>query len=266
VRRGVYLGRLLKKGWKRIKEQNSHRTDLIIAAVIGGVLGAAAGVLLAPKREYKEPSLTSIEGIKSYFSEDKRNNFSGNPLVWSGVGGTLLGAVAGLLLTPKPGSEIRHLIADTYQQVADTTQDLVNSFNDKSKEIAHMASLQSTEWAGKALDLSENLLNEAKNWADIVKDAASKAKHHAMKFKDDVNFKHKFNEILEWAHKAEALAESVLKEMLEWVQSIRRAVERFDVHSTSLSSSNGTHNAITDVMDWAAVGIDIWQKMKNKRR
>lgn len=249
-----------------MKEQNSHSTDLIIAAVIGGVLGAAAGILLAPKREYKEPSLTSIEGIKSYFSDDhKKDKLSGSPLMWSGVGGTLLGAVAGLLLTPKPGSEIRHLISDTYQQVADTTQDLVNSFNDKSKEIAHMASAQTSEWAGKALDLSENLLNEAKNWADIVKDAASTARHHAMKFKDDVNFKHKLSEILEWAHKAESLAENVLKEMLEWVQSIRRAIERSDVHHTH-SHSNGTHNAINDVMDWAAVGIDIWQKMKSKRR
>lgn len=248
-----------------MKEQNNYKTDLIIAAVIGGVLGAAAGVLLAPKREAKEPNLTSFEGIKSYFSEDsKKTSFSSNPLVWSGVGGTLLGAVTALILAPKVGSEIRHIISDTYQQVADTTQDLVNSFNEKSQEIAHMASLQTSEWSSKALDMADGLLNQAKDWAAVVQHAALKAKTQAMKFKDDPHLQHKFSEILEWAHKAEAMAERVLKEMLEWVQSIRRAVERSETH-TSHSLSNGSHSAISDVMDWAAVGIDIWQKMKSKR-
>lgn len=249
------------------KHNSSHGKEIILSAVVGGVLGAVAAALIAPKTRhlFKKESffgdtLKSIipEEQRTHYLGEKRNSGLANPLMLGGVAGTLLGAVTGLLLAPKPGSDVRHIISDTYQHVADITQDLVNNFNHKSQEIAQIASNRSADWATKALVMADSLVSEARNWADTVESAAHGAKAHAVKMKDDPEFQHKFGEIMEWAHKAENMAHGVSKEMREWAQSIRRAAEQVETNHVG-------SNALEEVMDWAVVGYDIWQKIKSKR-
>lgn len=251
-----------------MKEDRLNNKDFVIAAAVGGILGVIAAALISSKTgRHMRKEHSFGETIKSMLPEETRSNLFaekrsapiiGNPLVLGGVAGTLLGAITGLLLAPKPGSDVGHIISDTYQQVADITQDLVNNFNNKSQEIAALASSRSADWATKTLDMTDSLVSEARSWAEIVESAAQKAKAHAVKMKDDPEYQHKFGEIMEWAHKAERMAQGVSREMREWAQSIRRAAERVETNHSG-------NNALTEVMDWAVVGIDIWQKIKNRR-
>lgn len=138
--------------------------------------------------------------------------------------GVVAGASAALLLVPRPGRK-------------------------------HMADL-TTEYSGKALSVAQSFAGEVKEWAETVKEAAIKARIQANHHKGDIEYKHKIEEVEEWAQKAEQLAENVSKEILELSKSINHMANNIQ------GNGSGSSHAVEDVVEWALIGIDLWKKMK----
>jgi gas vesicle protein len=74
-------------------------------------------------------------------------------IIIGALAGTVLGAVTALLLAPKSGRELRTDIADGYQQVSEKTQ-----------QAAKQVSSQTSEWIGKAKELTAQAVRQVRAW------------------------------------------------------------------------------------------------------
>jgi gas vesicle protein len=110
-------------------------------------------------------------------------------LIGSVLGG-VLGAVAGLLLAPKSGSELRQDIADTYEDVSEKTQEMADQFTRKGKKVANNVQSQAGEWLDLAKQVISQLAGDAQDTAEEVVEKGRNKLHSS---------KNRANEIMEWA-------------------------------------------------------------------
>jgi len=154
---------------------------LLVGTLVGGLIAAAATMLLAPKsgRDVRE-------GIAGRYSDmtdktrmaaeelgektvemagaigDKTKELAGTVGQKSremGMGrefllGGLVGATAALLLAPKSGRELRADVAGQCSLLTDKTRELASSFSQKSQEIAQQVSAATSDLAGKVTSLA----------------------------------------------------------------------------------------------------------------
>lgn len=95
-------------------------------------------------------------------------------LLIGGLVGGLVGVAIGLLLAPKPGEELRHDIANAYEDITDRGHDFADSMSKKGKYFAKNARSGANKWLDLAKDLVENLTDEVhesgEHWAERIKD------------------------------------------------------------------------------------------------
>lgn len=119
---------------------------LMMVAALGTVLGSISA-LLYPNREatlskmrkkaqgFAERGENFFSDLKSLGSEPKRNNtqnfYTGTIL------GVLLGASSAMLLTPKSGKQFRKNLTQTYQEVADKTQEMMQMMHFNNNHGPH---------------------------------------------------------------------------------------------------------------------------------
>lgn len=265
------------------REQDNNTTnDLLVGLAIGGVIGAVAALLLAPKsgRElvndisdqakalthYDEESCSSCSK-ESDIDEDESTMSAGDPLLWGSIAGTLLGAVTGLLLTPKAGRHFRSQLGEVYQDVSDRTRNLIESLNQKSLEISRTVAAKATGWADTTLELTDSASEEVKEWADAVKDAAAKARTQAISLGHDTHQQDKILEIMEWSAKASELADNVTKEVHKWVKSIHEMSDRLKKpRSKHSSNDNQPRDIAAEVAEWTLLGVNLWQNLRGRKR
>jgi gas vesicle protein len=91
--------------------------------------------------------------------------------------GTVAGAVAAVLLTPKTGSEVRAKLSFQVENLTEKTQKLAHDVTDKTtriasevsdmtQEIAKTLSAHTNQLAGKANGLASTVVNEVKSWRE----------------------------------------------------------------------------------------------------
>jgi gas vesicle protein len=91
--------------------------------------------------------------------------------------GTIVGAVAAVLVTPKTGREVRAKLSFQVENltektqklafdVSDTTQRIASEVSDITQEIAKTLSAHSSQLAGKANGIASNVVNEVKSWRE----------------------------------------------------------------------------------------------------
>ncbi len=106
------------------------------------------------------------------------------------VAGGVIGALAGLLLAPKPGDKLRDDIMDVYNDASDKTQDFANHIQKKGKDITKNARKKANKW----LDLAKNVVNE------FVDDAEEINENVTEKVKDFTDLgRDRLGQALEWA-------------------------------------------------------------------
>lgn len=86
-------------------------------------------------------------------------------LLWGLLAGSAIGSVAGLLLAPKSGKELRKDIADG-----------TNATLDKAHELVQQASDKGTEWYGIVKESVETIIQEVSEWGKSGGEAAEEAK------------------------------------------------------------------------------------------
>jgi gas vesicle protein len=91
--------------------------------------------------------------------------------------GTIAGAVAAILLTPKTGPEVRAKLSFQVENLTEKTQKLAHDVTDKTQrianevsditlEIAKTMSAHTNQLAEKAKDLASTVVNVVKTWRE----------------------------------------------------------------------------------------------------
>lgn len=126
--------------------------------------------------------------VKGWVGEEEVEEETTRDLLVGGLAGAVLGAVAGLLMAPKPGEELRQDIADTYEDVSDRTHEFTNDVSKKGKAFAKQAKTRANKWLNLAHQLVDDL---TENVEDTSGDILDKAK--------EVVQNHRIQDMMDWA-------------------------------------------------------------------
>ncbi len=179
-----------------------HRNDngdFLKAALLGGLVGGVAGLLLAPKSG-KELRDDICEGYQCFsdkthefaddikckskrflhpFShEEEEHFFNGQTsFITGGTLGAIIGATAALLLAPQSGARLREDLGEKYEEIRDKAEEFMEDINDKREHAMD----QMEDWKDTFITLIEKLssakgrrgrngssrVNEILHWANI---------------------------------------------------------------------------------------------------
>lgn len=238
-------------------KRDNHSQKLIGFVIIGGLVGAGAALLLTKK------SAKEIFQDMSHQAHNCVKSYGKHKLLCNSVVGTLLCAISGLFLAPKSGSQLRHYLTDTYQEVNDRTWELLHSLNQKGGEAAEAIAEQTIEWMEKTIEIADEVTSEVDAWAQILKSAASRARTIATHMEEDSRQQQHILEVVEWSQRAVELANQVTHEAQNWTGTIREVVN--SAKSTATSKEKEVEaNPIANVIEWAVLGMNLWQHIQKR--
>lgn len=218
----------------------------------------------------------------------KNNQMHTKEFIVGAAVGSLLGSVAALLIAPKAGKKLRQEICDTYCDLSERTQDLAK----KGKSMAQSIGSRSNEWAGKARDAVDGAKKSVRGWIGQEEEeeednsardfligglaggvvGAALGLLLAPKAGEELReeLKDKFEDVND---RAQAFAKSSQSKANEWLDLAREVVDHLtdEAHEKGeefVDKAKGliNHKRIHDVMDWAALGIRVWQRAKKSKR
>lgn len=193
-----------------------HAKEFIIGAAVGSLLGSVAALLVAPKsgkklrqeirdtycdlsekaedlahkgrkaaytigshtNEWAGKARSAVDdakkSVRSWISdeEEEGDHPAQDFLVGSLVGG-ILGAVAGLLLAPKSGEELREDLVESYEDVSGRAEDFVHDFTKQGKKFVKKSRSKANKWLDLAKEVVDGLTDEVQ---DTSEDIVEKAK------------------------------------------------------------------------------------------
>ncbi len=188
-----------------------HTKEFVIGATVGSLLGSVAALLAAPKsgeqlredicdayctisdttQDWADRAKTAVNGarktVKGWVGEEEEEDTTKELLI-GGVAGAVIGVAIGLLLAPKSGEKLRREIADTYEDVADRTQQFRHDMTKKGKAFAKTARSRTNKWLNIAQQIVE----------DLTEDAQAKGEDLFAKAKGMVN-NNRFHDVVDWA-------------------------------------------------------------------
>lgn len=133
--------------------------DLLKGALIGGILGGAAALLLAPKSgkelrddigdTYNKLSATTQDVAENLrqtgrkclhpFQDECEENHNSSFLIGGAIG-AVIGVVAALLLAPQSGEELRDVLGDKYESIREKAEDFASDINSKRRSAMDQVS------------------------------------------------------------------------------------------------------------------------------
>lgn len=156
-------------------------------------------------------------------------------------------------------------LPDLYEDISYRTQEFVRSLEKQKGNVVHELSTKAAGWADKIFDIVENVTEEAKNWAEIVNDAAAEAHLRAEELELNPEYSAKALEILNWSQKAIQMAESLMEEVEVWSDQVQKFAKKAG-HSAKHSTKTNNHIEPADIIQWASLGIDLWKQIRAAKR
>lgn len=130
--------------------------------------------------DWTDRAMGLIEDIKSWvYPVGHCHESTTREFILGGVAGGILGAVAALLLAPKPGAELREDLTDAYEDVAERTQEVASKMTKRGKSFVKNLSSQTNSWLDIAQDVLNRLTEETKEGAEELADQAASAFNHS---------------------------------------------------------------------------------------
>jgi gas vesicle protein len=96
------------------------------------------------------------------------NKMNGKDFVIGAVVGGILGAMAALLLAPKPGKELREDISGQYREVNKKAHKLVGDASQKTQKATEQVGSVINELAGKVKEMAGNVKNEIQSDIEVI--------------------------------------------------------------------------------------------------
>ena len=210
-------------------------------------------------------------------------------LMLGAIAGGIAGALTVLLLVPKyspkpanTANDLMQSLSNHYDGIRIKASSLIDNITQKSQEIAEGVSSYTEEWAEKALTLSNTVIEELTRWEDAIKEAVITTTVQAEQLNESEG-KEKLLDTLEWARKALNFAENAIKELTSWAEVIRDTAEEARPESKSFRSEphkyrgnransyineeaeSTTSHVAKEVLEWATLGLNLWQSVKKRR-
>lgn len=171
-----------------------EQNDFIKGALVGGVLGGVAALLMAPKsgKDLRDDISEGYQMINKR-SHDLADGIREQGQCWMDsingkeeshhpshffVGGTIgavIGAVAALLLAPSSGNKLREHLGDSYEEIRDKAEAVLKGFNN----TRHNFEGKIDDWKDTFLTIVDKLsshkkgdkhntaIDEIVNWANL---------------------------------------------------------------------------------------------------
>lgn len=125
--------------------------------------------------------------VKGWTSEEEEEETTRDLLIGGLIGG-IVGAAVGLLLAPKSGEDLRHDLAETYDDLSEKTQDFAEDVAKRGKSFAKTANSKANKWLAFAQDIID----------DLTEGAQEKGEEWIEQAKGLVKNK-RVNEVMDWA-------------------------------------------------------------------
>lgn len=163
------------------------------------------------------------------------NKESHNGFVTGAALGGLIGSVAGLLLAPKSGKDLRCDIAETYCDVTEGAEKYGKKIKEKGEHLLHFNSEKEDSATTNFLIGSViGAVVGATAAVVLAPKSGSELRKNITKTYDDVK-----------------------ENADEWKENIVELAQKF-----GKTVNNKTHSKIDDIVDFASVGIKIWNNLK----
>lgn len=159
------------------------QADFIKGALIGSLVGSAAGLLFAPLsgRKMREEIVDGAQhvcgGGKGTLETVKDNLEQHETFFVGGAVGAVVGIIAALLLAPQSGKELREALGDKYEHIRDEAEKFLSKASDKGKQAWHEMEDQAGDWKDTLQMIVEKLssgrkkghnpLDEIVDWANV---------------------------------------------------------------------------------------------------
>lgn len=148
--------------------------DLLTGALLGGLIGGVAGLLIAPKsgkelREDLSDNYCKLSRTAQNFTDQVRekgrylthpfsrepenDGIQPTPLLIGGLLGTVLGSIGAMLLAPQSGAHLREALGDKYEEIRDRSEELVSNLNSKGRHAVG----QVEDWKNILMTVIEKL-------------------------------------------------------------------------------------------------------------
>lgn len=245
-------------------QHDAQMKEILTGVLIGATIGAVAAYFIAQQGKSHhdlDDDLDNLQDENGFFEDEEES-----PLWLEGIAGVLLAGVASLLLAPSYGNLLREHISEAYENVNAHTWKLINSLQFKGNMIGDMLGKQTAEWNDKALELTDTLTEEVRTWAEALRDAAEQAKVKAAEMDKTPHYRQKISEVLEWSQKAIELADTVSEEVKEWSDDIAEVAEELQSSEKRRhSDAHPQHDVVGEVIEWATLGVNLWQAIKQKK-
>jgi len=175
---------------------DNHLNCFLKGAIVGGLTGTIAALLLAPKSgrelrddlsctygdlcdkshrfsdQVKEKSQGMLHAFDRNHENDEESNASS--MLMGGAFGAILGATSALLLAPRSGDKLRQGLGEKYEEIISQAQDFISNVNDKGHDAMEYAD----EWKDTLSTLvsklsnskgkrSNSMFDEIVDWANL---------------------------------------------------------------------------------------------------
>jgi gas vesicle protein len=209
--------------------------------------------------------MTKVKSIEKNACSNNINN-----ILMSATAGSVIGAIAALLLAPKSGKRLRNDIYETYEDITEKGQDIYEDAVDTGQKVADMA----TEYASTIKDNAAHLLgsvnlDDSPNTNLIIGALAGGILGATAIFmllpSAEKNPRDELSPKIKGAGK-------YLKNKLNWFETAKDIFETISTkahHATEGASENIKESCekspLHDVMELASAGLQLWQNIKNRR-
>lgn len=187
----------------------AHTKDFLIGAAVGSLVGTVSTLLLAPKSgkelrgDISDMYCDASDKTKCYTKKGKdfiknvkygTNNLtdkakcivndivdwvnpsddesSNSNLLIGGLVGSVVGVIAGLMLAPKAGSELR-------DDISDMAHEKVNLLSKKGQKMAKNMNSKANEWLELAQDVVDALTDKVKETSEDLTEKADDFLNHS---------------------------------------------------------------------------------------
>lgn len=210
--------------------------------------------------------------------------------------GSLLGSVSALLLAPKPGKDLREDICEACDDFSERSHDLA----DRGRSFARSLGSQSQQWSCKARRTVDGARRTVKGLVGceeeeehsingfliggvagavagavigllIAPKGGDEFRRDLMRTYEDAS--ERSNAFVDdMARKGKAFAQTSQSKANNWLDLVRELVEDLTEEVQDKSGAYAkkakniiNHERIHDVIDWAALGYKVWQRLQTKR-
>lgn len=169
--------------------------------------------------------------------------------------GTVIGGIAGLLLAPKAGKELRNDIVENYKSLQHNGQNLIENLKEKGHRLTHP--FEKEETSSNAL-----LIGGAIGAVIAALAAILLAPQSGEKFRRELGDKYEFirKKAANFVSSVESKGEQTLEDLKDWSDVFKTIVNKF-----SVNRGKKNHSTIDNVLDLANAGIHLYQQLQNRR-